>query len=355
MRLNTNAEVSDFTWMRRCFDLASRGIGYVSPNPPVGAVLIWQNQILGEGYHRQYGGAHAEVEAILSVPDHRRHLIPQARLYVSLEPCCVFGKTPPCTNLILDQGIHDVRISTLDPNPAVAGKGLEILRAAGVRVSAGILEEEGQQLIRAFRTNILKHRPHIILKWAQSRWGIIGVPGQQVWLSHPDTSVWTHGQRAEADAILIGARTVETDNPTLTTRNYPGQSPFRVVIDPNGRLNRSYKVFQDDGCRVFYFSYEVNSKIDGDHISTECYPAGDTGLRHILQYLFQQQIGVLLIEGGAQILQLFIREHLWDEAWVIRTQHSLEHGIAAPIVHGRLIRELSSGSDVISGIENQIR
>lgn len=336
--------------MGRCFDLARLGEGYVSPNPMVGAVLVCQDEILGEGYHTKFGASHAEVEAVRSVPEDKQHLIPKATLYVSLEPCCVYGKTPPCTNLILDHGIMDVRISTHDPNPEVAGKSLALLKNAGVHVTSGIREEEGKALIRSFRTNILHQRPHVILKWAQSKYGITGVPGQQVWLSDPVTKTWSHGQRAKVDAILAGARTVETDNPSLTTRDFPGRSPHRVVLDLHGRLHADYHVFHDDGCEVFYFSASQNPQLDASHIHQFEVSEGPGMMDRVLAILFQHRIGSLLVEGGSFTHQLFIDSNLWDEAWVIRTQHPLDKGISAPLVNGKLIERFQSGSDEVVGI-----
>ena len=346
-------QIPDDKWMTRCFDLAKRGIGYVSPNPPVGAVLVLEGRILAEGYHAFYGGPHAEVMAVNNVPEEAKHLIPKATLYVSLEPCCITGKTPPCTDLIIREGILDVRISTRDPNPAVAGSGLERLKAKGVRITEGILEKEGKELIRSFTTNILLKRPHVILKWAQSKWGYSGTEGKQVWLSDPASKTWSHGQRAQVDAILVGARTVETDNPSLTTRDYPGRSPHRVIIDPNGKLDSHYQVFNDDGCKVFYLSKLDNPHINEAHVIKHKYPEGEDSLNRILQFLFSHNIGILLVEGGAYTQKQFIKANLWDEAWVIQTQHALNEGIVAPNVRGKLMVKQVSASDLIVGISEE--
>ena len=344
----------DHIWIQRCFDLARRGIGFVSPNPPVGAVLVHEGQLLSEGYHTHFGGPHAEVMAVSNVPADKRHLIPQSTLYVSLEPCCITGKTPPCTDLIIREGIMDVRISTRDPNPAVAGNGLEKLKANGIRISEGILEDEGKELIRPFTTNILQKRPHISLKWAQSKWGFTGTAGKQVWLSETLTKTWTHQQRAQVDAILVGARTVETDDPLLTTRDFPGRSPHRVVLDPNGRLEMHYQVFNDDGNKVFYFSNKANPLITGAHIIQHIYPATEDFLIEILQFLLSHHIGHLLIEGGAYSQKQFIKMNLWDDAWVIRTNHELNDGIVAPNVRGKLLGSFSVGKDTVVGIERKV-
>ena len=348
--MNNETLIADTLWMTRCLDLARRGLGHVSPNPPVGAVLVYQDRILGEGYHTAYGAPHAEVEAISSVPTDQRHLIPLSTLYVSLEPCCITGKTPPCTDLIIREGIMDLRISTRDPNPAMAGSGLERLRAKGVKITEGILEEEGKALIRSFTTNILQHRPHIILKWAQSRFGYSGIKDQQIWLSEPTTKVWSHSQRAVVDAIMVGARTVETDNPSLTVREYPGRSPHKVIFDPNGRLSNQYSVFHADGRDVYYFSNTDNKTIEGAHIRKHILDHDADPLKQMIDVLFQNRIGILLIEGGPYLQKQFVKQNLWDEAWVIHTQHDLAQGITPPDVMGRLIGRIESETDSIVGI-----
>ena len=346
---------SDEYWMTRCFDLAARGIGHVSPNPPVGAVLVHEGNILAEGYHHFFGGPHAEVDVIENVPLENRHLIPAATLYVSLEPCCTFGKTPPCTELILTSGIKDVRIATMDPNPDVAGQGISILRKHGIEVTIGILEDHAKYLIRSFRTNILIHRPFVILKWAQSKFGISGLHGQQVWFSNPLTQTWSHRLRSEYDSILVGARTVETDNPYLTTREYPGDSPARVVYDPNGRLDGHYHVFTDDGSKVFYFSAGENkiSNANLANVSAHLLHGSHSHAKQILHALYLHQIGNLIVEGGSYLHHLFIRENLWDEAWVVQTPNNLDSGIRAPNLKGRLIDKFVISTDTIIGMSNE--
>lgn len=347
--------LTDTTWMSRCFDLARRGIGRVSPNPPVGALLVYQDRILGEGYHQYYGGPHAEVNALFAVSDQDRHLIPDSTLYVSLEPCCITGKTPPCTDLILKEGIRDVRVSTTDPNPLVAGQGLNHLRNHGVRITGGILEEEGKSLIRPFATNILHQRPYVLLKWAQSRWCYAGIAEEQVWLSDPITKTWSHSQRAQADAILVGARTVSTDDPALTVREFPGRSPARVIFDPNGRLGPGCRVFTDDGCPIYYFAFKTNPDLQLQHITSIVINPEQDAFSQMLQTLFNHQVGILLAEGGPYLQKSIIKQGLWDEAWVVQTQHPLDHGITAPEVTGIKIETFTTGNDRIVGILNASR
>jgi diaminohydroxyphosphoribosylaminopyrimidine deaminase/5-amino-6-(5-phosphoribosylamino)uracil reductase len=346
---------TDYTMMRRAFDLAIRGLGNVSPNPPVGAVVVYNGQILGEGFHTRYGAPHAEVEAIASVPESMRHLLPEATLYVTLEPCCHTGKTPPCSDLILREGIKDVRISIIDPHPLVAGKGIETLRSAGVNVKVGILENEGRMLLRAFTTGVTDGRPRIMLKWAQSRFGITGVSSQQIWLSEPATRTWVHRQRAEADAIMVGAGTVLTDNPSLTARDFPGKSPQRIIFDPHGRLHDTYTVFDDDGVPVWYFSQTHNSGIHQTHVRCELIPDDTQMLRSILTTLYATGIRSLIVEGGSRLHRLFVEADVWDEAWIIQTQHPLSKGIEAPSIYGERIFEIDSGTDRIIGIQKEMK
>ena len=347
-----STQYSDELLISRCFALARNGIGRVSPNPPVGAVLVHNNEIIGEGFHVQYGQAHAEVEAINNVSRDKRHLIPLSTLYVSLEPCCIYGKTPPCTDLIIRVGIKDVRISVTDPNPLVAGNGIQILEKNNIHVKVGILPEEGNRLIRAFKTNIIHKRPHIILKWAQSKHGFIGEKDNRILISHPHTATWSHQLRASADAIVVGARTVRIDNPYLTTRAYPGDSPARIVYDPSGTLDESYHVFANDGKAVYYFSEKENPNILLSHINKQTFQPTEH-IPQILSTLFQNKIGIVLVEGGTYLINKFIEANLWDEAWVIKSNHDLNRGIQAPSVKGKLIDEFSSATDTVVGIQNE--
>lgn len=345
----------DELWMSRCFDLAARGIGYVSPNPPVGAVLVHQGELLAEGYHHQFGKPHAEVDVLQNVPLEKKHLIPKSTLYVSLEPCCHYGKTPPCTDRILEAGIKDVRICALDPNPSVAGQGISLLRKNGIETKVGILEDKGNELIKHFRVNMLHHRPFVILKWAQSKYGICGVHGKQVWFSDPHTQAWSHRLRATFDSIMVGARTVETDDPALTTREYPGRSPIRVIYDPNGRLDLHHKVFQADGIQVFYFSGMENkiSKSGLAPVSAHLLNGSEGHTKQMLHTLFHHQVGSVIVEGGSYLHHLFIKDHLWDEAWVVKTTNDLNSGIRAPNLNGKWIDQFMIGNDTIIGMANE--
>lgn len=346
---------NDEIWMQRCFDLAVRGTGYVSPNPPVGAVLVYENNIISEGYHTHFGGPHAEVMLFQNISTADRRLIPKSTLYVSLEPCCVYNKTPPCTDLLIKEGIKDVRISTLDPNPKVAGRGVAILKSNNIIVREGILEDQGKELIKAFTTNILLEKPYVILKWAQSKEGYIGKKEERVLISHPYTLAWSHQLRSNADAILVGAGTVRIDDPSLTTREAVGRSPHRAVYDPERKLHMNYKVFNDDGCKVFYFSSLPNETITGNHIAAFVLDDKTSHVTQIMTILFAQNIGILLVEGGAYLLSMFISENEWDETWTIQSKHALEEGFKAPVTRGRLIQKFESATDTVVGIKNEMK
>lgn len=228
-------------FLRRCFDLAKLGAGNVSPNPMVGAVLVHQGRIIGEGFHSHYGGPHAEVEAVRSVSPSDQSLIRESTLYVSLEPCCVHGRTPPCTNLILDMGIPRVVISNLDESPGVNGKGIRLLEEAGVEVHTHVLEDEGLPYSRIRNTFVRNRRPYIVLKYARSADGFLGRENESVWLTNGISKRLVHKWRSEVDAILVGTQTLRVDDPGLTNRLYFGKSPIRLVLDREASLPEPFR------------------------------------------------------------------------------------------------------------------
>jgi diaminohydroxyphosphoribosylaminopyrimidine deaminase / 5-amino-6-(5-phosphoribosylamino)uracil reductase len=231
--------------MQRCFDLARLGLGQVSPNPLVGAVLVYENRIIGEGWHQKYGGPHAEVHCVQSVDPALRHLIPRSTLYCSLEPCFHFGKTPPCVELILREKIPHVVIANTDPNPLTAGKSIAKLRAAGVRITDGVLAQEGADMNRPFFTWITQKRPYIRLKWAQSADAFLSKKGERTTISGPTVQRWVHRWRMESDAILVGTRTAVIDNPRLDNRLYWGKSPLRITFDRQMRIPPDHHILDD--------------------------------------------------------------------------------------------------------------
>lgn len=329
-------------YMARCIQLAKNGKGRVRTNPMVGAVLVAEGRIIGEGYHACYGEAHAEVNAIRSVKD--ESLLRKATIYVSLEPCAHYGKTPPCAQLIIDKHIPRVVIGCRDPFPKVAGRGIQMLRDAGVEVKVGVLEPECKELIHRFLTYNLCKRPYVILKWAESADGFLDVrreSGVPVKLSTDLTSMLVHKRRAEVDAILVGTNTALLDNPSLTVRQWYGKNPLRVVIDRSLRLPKSLKLFSD-GMPTLCFT--TCKQADYGTVSYELLQPDAPVLPQVLSVLYQRGIQSVLVEGGAALLHSFLEEGLWDKAYVEHATAVLGDGIPAPIISGfRMQEELRFG------------
>ncbi len=347
--------------MLRCVELAKRGAGYVAPNPLVGAVLVYNERIIGEGWHQQYGEAHAEVNCIASVKKEDRDLISQSTLYVSLEPCAHIGKTPPCADLIILYKIPNVIIGCRDPFKEVNGKGVEKLKAAGVAVEVGIEETKCKELNKRFFTFHQMHRPYIILKWAQTGDGKMAaspnpsqggalessknkmsfpyseskaplavVGGPRLYISNEYSNRLVHQWRSEEAAILIGTNTALLDNPELTTRWWSGKSPVRLVVDMNLRLPQSLKIFnggvktiifngvrQEEKENLIYFKLEKNSNL----------------VRQLMDAFYQLKIQSVLVEGGAKLLQSFIDEGMWDEVRIIKNEELIiSNGLNAPVL-----------------------
>tara|TARA_R110002050_G_scaffold204327_1_gene339666 strand:+ start:153630 stop:154586 length:957 start_codon:yes stop_codon:yes gene_type:complete len=298
----------------------------------VGAVLVWNNTIIGEGYHQIYGGPHAEVNAINSVVD--KSLLSKSTIYVSLEPCSHFGKTPPCADLIIANKIPKVVMASIDSNAVVCGNGISKLKASGIEVITGVLEKESQELNRSFNTFHQKKRPHIILKWAQTKDGFIdtirkaaSTPALKI--SNNASSRWVHKIRSEVDAILIGKKTAQLDNPSLSTRKWAGKSPIRIIIDHNLSLSKKLKVF-DNSIRTIVF----NSRHSEKNSNTEYIKIDDspTFYTEIQNQLWKRNIQSILVEGGAYTLQQFIDQNLWDQVFIIQNNSILEKGVKAPVL-----------------------
>lgn len=324
-------------YMRRCLDLATLGLGYTAPNPLVGAVLVHNGSVIGEGWHKQYGAAHAEVNCFDSVLPEHRTLISESTLYVSLEPCAHFGKTPPCALRIIAEGVKDVVIANEDPFPAVAGKGIELLRRQGILVTQGVLEAEGRWLNRRFFRFVEQKRPYIILKWAQTRSGIFAPADRSRFqISNSFSSRLSHRWRTEEAAILVGYNTALHDDPRLTSRLYPGKHPLRIVIDRDGSLPPSLRLF--DGQTE---TWVVNAVREGD-LSTHKLVKIDFDehlLEHLCTNLYEHNIQSLIVEGGASLLSRFISQGLWDEARIFVTPDHLDSGIRAPVLTGALQKD----------------
>jgi diaminohydroxyphosphoribosylaminopyrimidine deaminase/5-amino-6-(5-phosphoribosylamino)uracil reductase len=316
-------------YMHRSLELAKQGAGYVAPNPMVGAMLVHDGKIIGEGYHKQFGGPHAEVNCINSVKETDKDKISSSVLYVSLEPCSHFGKTPPCTDLIIANRIPEVAIGCLDPFKEVDGKGIEKLKVAGVKVVYGILEKECQQLNKSFFTFYTKHRPYIILKWAETADGKMAGDGtERLYISNEQTNRLVHKWRSEEASILVGTNTALLDDPELTTRNWNGPSPIRSVVDMDLRLPVSLKVFNDKQRTIIF-----NTIKHGEQENLIYYQVTeDVSLVHqIVNALYQMKIQSVMVEGGARLLQSFIDEDMWDEVRVIKNEKLIiNNGLNAP-------------------------
>jgi len=334
--------------MWRCLQLAEMGAGHVAPNPMVGAVLVYDDRIIGEGYHQQYGEPHAEVNCLLSVDDNDEQFIPVSTLYVSLEPCAHFGKTPPCTDLIIKNKIPNVVIGCRDSFEAVNGKGIDKLKAAGVNVTVGILEKECLALNKRFFTFHNQQRPYIILKWAQSNDGkISGEGSSRLLISNEFTDRLVHKWRSEEAAILVGTNTALLDDPALTTRLWPGNNPVRLVIDKELKLPAHLKLF--DSCtKTIVFNHKRQE--DGEMLSYHQLNKDENIIPQILSALYDLQIQSVMVEGGAKLLQSFIDERLWDEARVIcNEQLTIGNGLSAPVLkQNNFLGEQMINDDVVS-------
>lgn len=336
---------SDEFYMRRCLELAELGKGHTSPNPLVGCVIVHNDEIIGEGHHRAIGEAHAEVNAIASVEN--EELLPASTVYVNLEPCAHFGKTPPCANLLVSKGVERVVIAQKDPNPKVAGKGIQILKEAGIQVSCGTCEKEAKELNRRFNTWFEKNRPYFILKWAESKDGYMDRPRLEnergsFPISSPESRKLVHLWRSQEDGILVGAGTANTDDPSLNVREIEGRSPLRIVLDLEGTLKNDLKLLTDgEATLVFTSSVEVKG---AESVSiTE-----STSLKTLSETLFQKGIQSILVEGGRQVHESFLKAGLWDEIRVIQSDRLLQDGLPAPTPQHEPEKEFSFGNDRIS-------
>lgn len=316
-------------FMQRCLELAVLGAGHVAPNPLVGAVLVHQGRIIGEGYHKKYGGPHAEVNCINSVADKDRELISQSVMYVCLEPCAHHGKTPPCADLLIRHRVPVVVVGCRDPFPEVDGKGIEKMRAAGIDVIVGICEEEAKELNRRFFTYHTAYRPYVTLKWAQTADGFIaGIPGERLLISNASTNRFVHRWRSEEAAILVGTNTALQDDPQLNTRYWTGPDPIRLVLDLDLRLPDNLQLFNGASRTIV-----INGRKQGEKQGIQYYQIDKKKelVPQILEALYKLRINSVLVEGGAVLLQSFIDSGYWDEARVItNTNLAIGTGLPAP-------------------------
>ena len=319
----------DEKYIARCIQLAKNGLCNAAPNPMVGAVIVHNDTIIGEGYHIRCGEAHAEVNAVRSVKD--KSLLKESTIYVSLEPCSHHGKTPPCADLIINRGIPRVVVGCQDPFSLVAGRGIAKLREAGIEVKVGVLEEECRQLIRRFVTFNTLRRPFITLKWAESADGFIDLhrtEGHPYIFSSPLSSMLVHKRRAEHSAILVGRRTALLDNPSLTTRNWYGKNPVRMVIDKDLTLPKHLALF-DGSVRTLVFTQreDTSNRPNVEHIRLDF---KIDILPQIMEVLYKEKLQSLMVEGGSILLQSFIDAECWDEAYIEQSDAHLKDGVKAP-------------------------
>lgn len=330
--------------MLRAIELAKRGAGNVAPNPMVGCVIVHDGVVIGEGWHRNYGGPHAEVHAIQSVSD--KSLLKQSELYVTLEPCSHFGKTPPCADLIVDSKIPRVYVANLDPNPLVAGKGIEKLRAVGIELKVGLCHDEAAWMNRRFLTFMQNQRPYIRLKWAMSSDGFMDKLRSadekgSFRISGDEARRISHRWRTEESAILIGSRTALVDNPELTSRFWPGKSPICVLIDPSLKVPKDAKLFHQDRLTLVYNRLIEKATTNAQFVKIE----GVDLLQEILKDLFERKIQSVLVEGGAQTLQSFINQNCWDEISVFQSNQTLGDGLKAPTFQSEISEIEMVGND----------
>jgi diaminohydroxyphosphoribosylaminopyrimidine deaminase/5-amino-6-(5-phosphoribosylamino)uracil reductase len=336
----------DEKYMHRCLQLARLGACDVAPNPMVGAVLVHGGRIIGEGYHRKWGGPHAEVNCLSSVATVDRPLIPESTIYVSLEPCAHHGKTPPCADLLVSEGVRRVVIGCRDPFPSVNGKGIEKLRAAGIEVVCGVLEEECRALNHVFFTAHTQRRPWITLKWAQSADGFIAGPlGKRVAISNAATARLVHRMRATHQAILVGTNTALFDDPELSTRSWPGPHPLRIVFDRQLRLPASLRLFNGELPTLVLNELRNEQHYNLEYVRLDMKSEGSL-FHNLGKLLYDRGIHSLLVEGGTQVLQGFFDAGAWDELVIITApQLRLGTGTAAPITHGGIF----TGTETVIG------
>jgi diaminohydroxyphosphoribosylaminopyrimidine deaminase / 5-amino-6-(5-phosphoribosylamino)uracil reductase len=333
-------------YMQRCIELASLGMGSVSPNPMVGAVIVCDGRIIGEGYHQKYGAPHAEVNAVNAVlseyPDAHDRL-KRSTIYVSLEPCVHFGKTPPCTDLIIREEIPHVVVGCRDPFSQVNGKGIEKLREAGIKITLGIMEKECLEINRRFFTRVQEQRPYIILKWAQTTDHYFAPLAGQRWITSDEARKLVHKWRSEEDAVLVGKRTALQDNPQLNIREWTGRDPVRVVVDRNLDLPDTLNIFDQTQSTIVFNARKTKTEGMIKYLEVENF---DHYLPQMMAYqLYIMDIQSMIVEGGAKTLELFIRAGLWDEARIFTGPQRWGEGIPAPVLETKPSRFLEVGED----------
>ncbi len=338
---------TDKEYIQRCIALAKNGLGTTYPNPMVGSVIVHNNKIIGEGWHKKAGEGHAEVNAIKSVKD--KSLLKESTIYVSLEPCSHFGKTPPCCDLIIANQIPNVVIGTIDPNVKVAGNGIKRLIEAGINVKVGFCEDECNELNKRFFGFHLNKRPYIILKWAESQDGFIApkekTENKPVWITNPYSRQLVHQWRTQEQAILIGTQTALDDNPRLDARDWKGTSPIRIVLDAKNRIPKTNAVY--DGSVKTIFICSKKDEISVENCIFETIDFNQKIASQIIQILYNYQIQSVIIEGGQKTIQSFIDENLWDEARIFKGTNIFHQGTKGPLLTYAHFDKQTIGQDVL--------
>lgn len=338
--------MNDQRFMRRAFELALMGIGNTSPNPMVGCVIVRNEKIIGEGYHKKYGEAHAEVNAIADVKD--QNLLTESTAYVSLEPCSFIGNTPACSDLLINKKIKKVVICTNDPHPKVSGNGVNKMKAAGIEVVQGILKGEGRALNRRFFQFHENKRPFVILKWAQTADGFVARENyDSKWISNQYSRQLVHKWRTEEDAIMVGTNTAKYDDPALTARDWKGRNPTRIVIDRKLSLDSGLKLFDGSVTTLVITEEEKESRPNVEFVTLD-----QISPSQILDKLYEREIQSVLIEGGSAILKSFIDANLWDEARVFTSDKEFGEGIAAPALNKKATSEENVAGDKLEIFTN---
>ena len=335
-------------YIKRCIELAKKATGKTYPNPLVGAVIVHEGKIIGEGFHQKAGENHAEINAINSVEN--PELLPESTIYVSLEPCAHFGKTPPCSLKLKEIGFKKVVIGAMDSHDKVNGKGKKILQDAGIETISEILEEECRELNKRFFTFHEKKRPYILLKWAESNDGFIDKDFKPTKISNELASQFVHQIRSEEHAILVGSQTAMNDNPSLTTRLIEGRNPVRILIDFDLKVPRDFKIYNNEAPTLV-----LNQEKEGDEGNVKFIKISkENFLEDLLQKLYENQIQSILVEGGSRTLQTFIDANLWDETIIIKNKNlTLENGTKAPKFDGKLVEEKYFRENKLSFYKNK--
>jgi diaminohydroxyphosphoribosylaminopyrimidine deaminase/5-amino-6-(5-phosphoribosylamino)uracil reductase len=337
---------ADEKYMLRCIELAGNGMGNVAPNPLVGSLLVHDKKIIAEGFHQHFGEAHAEVYAIRNaIEKHREDILRQSTLYVNLEPCSHHGKTPPCTDLILEKKISNVVIGCADPFEKVKGEGIRKLRLAGLNVQYPVLEKDCLDLNKRFFTFHERKRPYIILKFAQSLDGFISpetITEENRWITNEYSRMLVHKWRSEEQSVMVGTTTARTDNPLLTVREWKGKNPVRIMIDNELKVDVMHNIYDQSAPTLIYNG--VKNEIEKIHEFIRI-NFKENVLSQVLHSLHEKNIQSVLVEGGTKLLQAFMDENAWDEARIFTGNRFLKNGTKAPLIHGKIIAEENIGND----------